>query len=106
MANKYFGHIGFVMEEEESPGVYESKEIVRSYKGDVLQNIVGWQKSTTTTNDDVSINNRISIIADDFAIKNMGLLRWVEYMGSRWSATNIQAEYPRLIITMGGLYNG
>jgi hypothetical protein len=54
----------------------------------------------------LAINNQISIVADPFANQNFHSMKYVEFMGTRWKITNVDVQYPRLILTMGGVYNG
>ena len=59
-----------------------------------------------TVNDNVVISNQISIIADPFAMSNFHNIKYVEYMGTRWKITSVDVQYPRLLLTLGGVYNG
>ena len=52
------------------------------------------------------ISNLISIIADPYAYKSFHSMRYVEFMGNKWKVANVEIQYPRLILTIGGLYNG
>ena len=103
---KWFGKIGYGKQTETSPGVYEDVIIEREYSGDVIQNSSRWSTSTESTNDDLLVNNRISILADPFARDNFHTMRYVEFMGTKWKVSNVEVLYPRLILTMGGVYNG
>lgn len=103
---KYFGKIGFVDTVETVPGVWREQIIEREYAGDVLMNIRRLQSDKDSTNDDLSIGNRVSIIADPYAYNNFHSIRYIEYMGTRWKVTSIEVQYPRLLLNMGGVYNG
>lgn len=63
-------------------------------------------QSGETLNDDINIANEISIVADPFARKNFHKMRYVAYMGAKWKISKVEVGYPRLILTIGGLYNG
>lgn len=102
---KYFGAIGYSITEETSPGVYTPKITERLYKGDVLRNTRRWENGTSQ-NDNLTINNSISVIADAFAYENIFAMKYVSWMGSRWKITNVEIQRPRLTLTIGGLYNG
>lgn len=102
---KFYGPIGYAVSTETSPGVWEDKIAVRNYCGDVLQHVQNWQKGEGV-NDDLTINNRISIVADPFAYENSGSIKYVKYLGSCWKVTGIDVQFPRLILTIGGVYNG
>lgn len=103
---KYYGKIGYVDSVETSPGVWtESKVIERFYTGDIIRN-TRRRDSGEHLNDDININNEISIVADSFANQNFHLLRYAEWMGTRWKITNVDVQPPRLILSLGGVYNG
>lgn len=102
---KYYGKIGFKVSKETSPGVYEDKIVFKSYRGDVLKNYIKSENSSNLT-DDVNVSKMISIIGTQFAFKNFQSIRCVEYMGALWKVTTVDIQHPRLILTIGGVYNG
>lgn len=104
---KYSGIIGFIQTVENPPGsgawVEETTE--RHYYGNVLR----MRKSFSNpgkVNDDLTIGNQISIIADPFILQNLASIKYCYYMGSWWKITDVEVERPRLILTLGGVYNG
>lgn len=101
---KYFGKVGFADYVKERPGVVTEKFIERSYFGDVLRNFRNLQ-SADQLNDEISINNELSIVADPYAQNNFHAIRYAEFMGTRWKVTKVEVQYPRLILTLGGIYN-
>lgn len=103
---KWFGIIGYGQQTQTSPGVFEDVIIKREYSGDVLQNTSRWSTTPESTNDNLTINNRISILADPFARDNFHTMRYVTFMGTEWKITSVEVQYPRLILTIGGVYNG
>lgn len=102
---KYYGEIGFVNFIESSPGVWSEQIVKKNYYGDVLQNGRRWQGSEHL-NDDLTVSNRISILADPYATENFHAMRYVSWMGTKWIAQSVDVEYPRLTITLGGVYHG
>lgn len=102
--NKFFGVVGYAIETESSPGVWENVITERGYYGDVTRNTSRVQ-SSDKLNDDLNISNVISIVADPFAYENFHSMRYVTFMKSKWKITNIEVQYPRLILTIGGIYN-
>ena len=56
-------------------------------------------------NDDISVSNELSIVADPFATQNFHRMRYAEFMGVKWKITSVDVQYPRLILTMGDLYH-
>ena len=102
---KYFGAIGFAETEETSPGIWDEKIFERFYSGDEMRNSRRLQ-SADQVNDNVVIANEISIVADPFAIQNFHAMRYATFMGTRWKVSNVRVEYPRLLLTLGDIYNG
>ena len=102
---KFYGVIGFVETVETSPGIWEESATERNYSGDVIKDSKHWQAGENL-NDNLTINNKISIIADPFAYENLPMIRYVKWMGVSWKITNIDVERPRLILSIGGIYNG
>ena len=104
---RWFGVVGYIDQEETAPGVWrKSKPVERSYYGDVLRNNPGWQANPNSTNDNLTLNNQISIVADNFAYQHSHIMKYVEFMGVKWEIAKIEPQRPRLILTLGGLYNG
>ena len=102
---KYFGKVGYAETVETDPGVWEEQITVREYFGDLIRNTRRLE-SSGNLNDDINIANEISIVADPFAYQNFHAMRYVEYMGAKWKVTSVEVRHPRLILTVGGLYNG
>ena len=104
---KYTGVIGYAKTEKISPGVWGNTSIIeKPYCGDVIRNNLGWNNSSKGTIDNLSIDNRISIIADSFAIENSKFMKYITYMGAKWKIKSFEIQYPRMILTMGDEYNG
>lgn len=101
---KYHGVIGYAIPEETKPGIWEEHIVEHIYNGDSLR-IARSLQSSGGVNDDVNISNQISIVADPFATENFCMMRYAEYMGAKWKVTNIEVQHPRLILTLGGIYN-
>ena len=102
---KFFGKIGYAETIETTPGVWEEKITEREYFGDLIRNTRSLQ-SGEQLNDDINISNEISIVADPFAYENFHSMRYVEFMNAKWKISSIEVQYPRLILSVGGLYNG
>lgn len=103
---KWYGTIGYAETTQVSPGEWEPTIKERKYFGDVIRNSSRWSTTAESTNDDLNINNQISILADPFAYQNFHAMKYVEFMGTRWKITNVEVQYPRLILSIGGVYNG
>lgn len=103
---RYRGVIGFATYAPKEPDsdVMVESYIERTYTGD-FNRISRRLENSGQTNDDVTISNEISIVADPYATENFQQIRYATYMNSKWKVTNVQVQYPRLILTMGGLYH-
>lgn len=102
---KWFGKIGFAEGVEEEPGIWVENLVIREYYGEVGRNNRRLQ-SADQVNDDLNVNNEISIVADPYANEHFYSMRYIEFMGSKWKISNVEVKFPRLILTIGGVYNG
>jgi hypothetical protein len=101
---KFFGPIGYAEAIEVNPGVYINRITERNYYGELIRNTSRWSTSSESVNDDLNINNQVSIIADPYAVNNFHSMKYIEFMGSKWKITNVEVSYPRLVLTVGGVY--
>ena len=101
---RFYGKIGYAETVETRPGIWDEQFTERSYYGDLVRNTRRLQ-STENLNDNINVSNEISIVADPFANQNFHSMRYVEFMGVKWKITNVEVQYPRLILTIGGVYN-
>lgn len=102
---KFFGKIGYAETVETTPGVWVPQITEREYYGDVTRDLRRLD-SAQQVNDNINISNTISIVADPFAYENFHSMLYVEYMGAKWKVSTVEVRYPRLQLTVGGLYNG
>ena len=102
---KWHGKIGYAEMVEAKPGVWKEQIVTRHYSGDLSRNTRQLQ-STDQLNDNINVANEISIVADPYANQNFHTMRYVEFMGAKWKITKVDVQYPRLILTVGGVYNG
>ena len=103
---KWYGKVGYSETKETTPGVYEPHDTVREYYGDVIRNSTRWGMNSNSTNDDLTVNCQISIVADPFAIDKFYSIKWIELSGAKWKVTSVEPQFPRLLLTLGGVYNG
>lgn len=101
---KFYGVIGYAVSVETAPGIWEEKMKEVEYIGDVIRTSRRFSGSGKV-NDDITITNQISIIADPFANNNFHAMKYVIYMGAKWKITDVTVEYPRLILSVGGVFN-
>ena len=103
---KFYGPIGYSVSTEVRPGVWKDTIEERNYYGDLIRDTSRWTASHDSTNDDLTINNQISIVADPFAENNFHSMKYVRFMGANWKITSVEPRFPRLILSVGGVYNG
>ncbi len=102
---KFYGPVGFAVSEETRPGIWVETVTERNLSGDVLANIRK-SENDQTINQSVVLNNKLSVLADPFARDHFFAIRYVKWMGGIWEVTNVEVLYPRLILTIGGVYHG
>lgn len=102
---KFYGKIGYVELQELAPDSWREVRTERAYYGDVIKNTRRWEKGEHQ-NSNLNVNNQISIVADAYALHNFFSLRYIWWMGTTWQVTNVLVEHPRLLLTIGGVYNG
>lgn len=102
---KFYGKIGFAKMTEVRPDVWKEVITEHDYYGDVLK-LSRRLQSSEYLNDNITTNNQISIVADPFAVENFISIRYVKWLEVSWKVVNVDVERPRLILTLGGRYNG
>lgn len=102
---KFYGVIGYAVTKETAPGVWTEEIAEQSYYGDLTRNMRRLQDSGDL-DDDINVANEISIVADPYANANFHSMRYVAFMGAKWKISKVEVQYPRLILTLGGVYNG
>lgn len=103
---KYYGLVGFGKTvSNEGDDVWKEEITERPYFGDIPKHVYTTQ-STDKLTKDVQLNMQINIVADEFAVKFMHLIRYAEWRGVKWQVTAVEPQYPRLILSLGGVYNG
>lgn len=104
--NKWCGKVGFSIPNEVSPGIWAHNNITEHrYFGEIINN--RWRRQNSgNVNDNVNISNQISIVADPYARNHISSLVWVEFQGKKWKVTDAEVRYPRLILSIGGVWNG
>lgn len=102
---RFAGDIGFGITVETSPGVWEEIVYRRKYYGDIDRAQSGFNDTEKVVSD-IRVNNSFRVVADAFATNNFFNMRFVEWAGVCWTITNVEVRYPRLVLTIGGVYNG
>jgi hypothetical protein len=105
--SKFYGAVGFVNLVETKPDMFEEQVSEKPYSGDLIRQSIRSVESTSTTNDNVVMNNQVSIIADPELTTLYPSIKYVRYKGTNWKVTSIDdSNYPRLILNLGEVYNG
>lgn len=103
---KFSGYLGFAVTEEVKPGVWKDIITERTATGDILRRSI---RNTTSEhlNDDINISNQISVIANAFLKSNYPNLKYVKFKNveTKWKVTDIELQFPRILLTIGGVYN-
>ncbi len=102
---KFYGAVGYAETIESRPSIWQERVIERLYYGDIIRNARRLE-SGESVNDNITINNSISIVADPYAREHFFAIRYVKWMGIAWKVTNVEVQSPRLLLTIGGVYNG
>mgnify|MGYP003290525621 CR=1 FL=1 len=102
---KWYGTIGFVESKEVSPGVWDDEVTERKYFGEVNRSRRMYQ-AADQINDNLNISNEFSIVSDPYVDEHIHSMKYLEFKGTRWKITNVEDQYPKLILTVGGVYNG
>lgn len=103
---KFYGTVGYVDTVDKGNGVFEEEVIgERPYRGDVTRTVRRFENGESL-NDNLNVSNEISIVADAYAYENFCHIRYVVWMGARWKVSSVDVQRPRLILSMGGVYNG
>lgn len=101
---RYFGKIGYGEPAETAPGVWEDQILEVEYQGDVIRNHRKLEGNDILQ--DVAVLNAISIVADDRAMAHFFRIKYVIWQGVYWTVASVEVQAPRLILTLGGVYNG
>jgi len=104
---RFFGEVGYgsPVETPSGSGVWIDSITEVSYYGDVIRN-TRKMESGEGLNDDITVGNSISIVADEYAIKHFFEMKYVRWEGVLWTITNVEVRAPRLILSLGSVYNG
>ena len=104
---RFYGEVGYGQAVETPPGsgIWVDQITETSYYGDVIRNTRKLDEGETLNND-ISVSNSISIVADQYAVEHFFLIKYVKWAGALWTVTNVEVRSPRLILRLGSVYNG
>jgi len=102
---KFYGEIGYAETVEVAPGVWQDQVTEKLYFGDVIRN-ARYLRESESLNNDLTVGNSISIVADPYANEHFFAIRYVRWMGALWTVEMVEVQSPRLLLRLGGVYNG
>lgn len=102
---KFYGEIGYGEPVESDPGVWTDNIVEYKYRGDVVRNTRKLQEGENLNND-LSVGNSISIVADAYANEHFFAIRYIRWAGTLWKIDEVEVQSPRLLLRLGGVYNG
>lgn len=102
---RFYGKVGYGETAEVRPGVHELVITERTYRGDVIRNTRGFDGGDKVIND-ITTSTSVSILADAYALSHFFAIQYVDWMGALWVVDNVDVQRPRLILRLGGVYNG
>lgn len=103
---KTVASVSYCVSREIEPGVWDDVKVEIDYPAEFTRLNSRWTTNTDSTNDNISLNSQISFVADAFANANFAIIRHVNVYGVEWKVTNVEVQHPRIILTLGGVYNG
>ena len=102
---KYSGKIGFAVQVEKAPGVWEDQITERDYVGDILQRTESFSAGASVM-PQVRTVTSVSVLSDGLLKDRYDDIRYVTYMGIKWMPLSIVQAWPRIEIFFGDQYHG
>jgi hypothetical protein len=104
---RFYGEVGYGTTVETPPesGIWVDDIQEKPYYGDVIRNTRKAEPGESL-NDDLVVNNSITIVADEYAIDHFFKIKYVRWMSVLWKVTNVEVRSPRLVLSLGSVYNG
>ena len=102
--NKYSGMVGLSIDTEDRPGIWKPQIVEKFAYGDIIRDNRN-NVSADQANDNIKINNQISIVANPFLMENFRSIVYITYAGAKWRISTVEVKYPRLLLSMGEVYN-
>jgi hypothetical protein len=105
---KFYGAVGYAIQTEKAAGVWEDVITERQCYGDLTRNSrrMTEDASQDLLNQNLSVGNSVSIVADAYAMEHFFAIRYVKWSGAYWTVNTVEVQAPRLILRMGEVYNG
>lgn len=103
---KYSGKVGFADTREITIDVYEEGIVEKHMIGDFLRYSSQYHFVSQSTVSDIQANHRISLIGTPYAREKFQKMVYITINGERWRISAAELATPRIIVTLGGIYNG
>lgn len=103
---RFYDEVGYATTVESTPGVWTPTIIKKFYYGEVVKDFTRISDTNTTTNSELNVSNKFSILPDSYGFEHFGKIRYVKWMNTKWKVTSVDVQPPRLILSVGGVYNG
>ena len=103
---KFYGMIGFGVEEETSPGVWDLAIVERPYFGEITREALNVVAGQTVLGESTN-RNAFRILADGYATENFTAMKYILWLGRYYEITQVILEQrPRITVRIGGVYHG
>lgn len=104
---RFYGVVGYGDSVETAPGsgVWRDEITEQTFYGDVLRD-TRQLIDGIGVNENITVGNRISILADPSAFEDFDKIKYVEWNGKLWTVPDVEVDRPRLILSIGSVYNG
>lgn len=104
---RFSGKVGYGESQEEPTGSGIWVDVITEfpYFGDVIRNSRNMD-TNEQINGNLTVGNSISIVADEYANQHFFNIKYVMWQNKPWTVTNVKVESPRLILSLGEIYNG
>lgn len=93
------------VEDPQHPGVFSDSMKEIPVTGLLLREGQYPNRSVEGTATNVALQNRISIVMDSRIEKHIFNIRWATFEGVKFAVTSIEVKRPRIVLTLGGVYN-
>ena len=102
---RYSGKIGYAVQTETSPGVWEDTITERAKLGTVKQRTEALDSGSSVL-PEYRTTTSVSVLCDGVLKENYDNLRYLSHLGKNWVIASAVMEWPELILYIGEVYNG
>lgn len=102
---RYAGNIGFYSGETNNDGIVTPSYTDHKMRGDTFT-VRALRTESQQRQDDLSFSNQLSLLGDQYSFENFSNIVYAEFMGQKWKVTSVEIQYPRMTLTLGGIWNG